>query len=357
MSAALTTPHPGNKVRVLLAEDSSLMRLILTDILRQCPEIELVATATNGQEAVTKTIALNPDVLLCDLLMPHFDGLFVVQQLMKHYPKPVVLLSSLERNHQMVFDALAAGATDFLEKPKEKTVKYIRTLNSSITQTVLQAAGAVPAPIPINKWATQPLQHTWHGKPTHQIIVIAASTGGPGSIETLLSQLPPNLPVPVVIAQHMPQHFIESFASRLKRRFQNLTISIAQQHQPVLPQVYLAPGTGNLVVRQLPNQSTPVFDFTDCTYQQFNNPSADALFGSVAQVYGNHAVGVVLTGMGKDGANGLLKIKKGGGTTIAQNKDTSVVFGMPKAAIALEAAKHTLPLHQMAPFLVTCLEA
>jgi two-component system, chemotaxis family, protein-glutamate methylesterase/glutaminase len=196
-------------------------------------------------------------------------------------------------------------------------------------------------------------EHTFEAQLNYDIIVIGASTGGPSAIESVVNNLPTNLAVPVLIAQHMPERFIASFASRLNESTQ-FKVSVAQQGEHLLNgHIYLAPGTVNVRVSR--NSSGPVIQYVPDTYKEFNYPSIDCLFESVAAAYGHRAVGVILTGMGKDGTMGLSSMRKAGALTLAQDESSSVVYGMPKAAFESGAAIHRIPLTEISNFIITAL--
>ena len=332
------------------------MRLILSDILRQNDNIQLVDTAANGLEAIEKVKQHQPDVVLCDLVMPEYDGRYVVQQLMREQPLPVILLSSLDRNHQMAFDALEEGAFSFIEKPRDKAISNIRNLSEYISSKIEEAATINPARLRPQPILPVSHAHTWQQDQRYQIIVIAASTGGPRAIETILNKFPSNLPVPIVIIQHMPANFLESFASRLQNQLPHLRIRIARDQEPLEPCVYIAPGDANLKLVKQRQYSRITFSTTMELYDAFNNPSADCFLLSAARIFKDKALAVVLTGMGKDGTKGLLAIRDQGGFTIAQDEASAIVYGMPGHALSQGAIRQVVPLKEIAPYLVGCLE-
>ena len=196
--------------------------------------------------------------------------------------------------------------------------------------------------------------HTFEAKLNYDIIVIGASTGGPSAVEYVINNIPNNLSIPIIVAQHMPERFIETFAVRLANET-GLKVSVAKENEHLLPNhIYLAPGSSNIRVSKS-SSSSPVIKFVDDHYKEFNSPSIDCVFESVAKVYGKRTIGVVLTGMGKDGMEGLLRIKEAGGLTITQDEVSSVVYGMPKAAFESGAAKHQIPLQEVPNFIVSAL--
>ncbi|GAA5026263.1 chemotaxis response regulator protein-glutamate methylesterase [Marivirga lumbricoides] len=339
------------RISVLIVEDSALMRILLSDILKADSQIELVGAAKNGREGVEKAVLLHPDVIISDMLMPEYDGLYLVTQMMKEMPIPIILLSALSKENELIFDALEKGAFDFLDKPKEDLTQSIKAKNYPLIDLVKVAAKSSVKAIHVKE---NKHEHSFQGPLNYSAIVVGASTGGPGAIENLIKQLPSNLALPVIIAQHMPESFIESFAKRLDS-LTLLKVSVAKSGEEILPgRIYLAPGHANLQLRKNPHGGVITY-FTNKKFTEFNNPSIDCLMHSAAKVYGSKMIGVVLTGMGKDGTQGLLEIKKEGGLTLAQDEATSVVFGMPKYAFDTGAAQNLVPIDQMGGYLVSCL--
>lgn len=340
----------GPKIRTLLIEDSGFMRILLSDLLRKDEHIDVVGTASDGFEGVEKAKDLKPDVVITDMVMPRFDGLYVVQQLMHEMPLPIILLSSLDRADQKIFDALNEGAFDFLDKPRadHTSERYM-----PLTDLVREAAITDHFKLARRSKGRNTSEHSFEESLNYDIIVIGSSTGGPGAVESLLNNLPKNLSVPVVIAQHMPERFIESFGLRL-RDSTGLRVSVARNGELLQnKKIYLAPGMSNVRVEN--SMSGPRIKYVSDHFKEFNNPSIDCLFESVANTFGRKAIGIILTGMGKDGVTGLKKIKNFGGLTIAQDEASSIVYGMPKAAFETGAAKHQIPLTEIPNFIVSAL--
>jgi two-component system, chemotaxis family, protein-glutamate methylesterase/glutaminase len=340
-------PH---RIRTLLIEDSAFMRIVLSDLLRRDASIQLVATAMNGLDGVIKARTLLPDVIVSDMVMPLYDGLFVVEQVMKERPVPIILLSALGRADEKIFVALENGAFDFVDKPKEKEMANgFKTLLEMVHQASM--AGCVGAKGKLSNAVT--LTHEFRSTTNHDIVVIGASTGGPGAVEVIVCNLPINMPVPVIIAQHMPQRFIDTFAERLSRQ-RALQVTVARNGEPLKSNhVYLAPGIANMRVDMSEGFARASYD--ENTYPEYNYPSINCLFESVAEELGHRSIGVILTGMGKDGANGLKKIRDAGGLTITQDETSSVVYGMPKAAYENGASRYQIPLSKIANFITTAL--
>jgi two-component system, chemotaxis family, protein-glutamate methylesterase/glutaminase len=340
----------NSKIRVLLIDDSGFMRIILSDLLRKDGSIEVVATATNGYEGVEKVKALKPDVVITDMIMPMYDGLYVVQQLMKFMSLPIILLSSLDRMDSRIFDALSEGAFDFLDKPHEHE---IAEGYPALTSIVREASKTDNIRIQRTLKERNTFVHPFQKSLYYDIIVIGASTGGPGAVELIINNLPSNLAVPVVIAQHMPQRFIESFAARLEDKT-GLPVSVLRDGEPLQNHhIYLAPGQANIRIEKTDAVSCAKYVYDD--YPEFNHPSIDCLFESVAEAYGDRAIGIILTGMGKDGTKGMTRMKAAGGLTIAQDPASCVVYGMPRVAYESQAATYQIPLSEIANFIINTL--
>jgi len=344
---------PQAVTSTLLIEDSGLMRIILSDSLRNDPQIKLLGTAANGKEGLAKVQKLRPDVIITDMVMPEIDGLEVVQTVMQTCPAPVILLSSLNKEHPKVFEALSAGAFDFLNK--EEVAALAKQHQFPLNEMIRLAAEVPLEKLGRRNSKANTHHHSFEPQLQYEIIAVGASTGGPAAIETLLSGLPANLNIPVVVAQHMPEQFLISFAARLNK-ISPLPVKLAERNEELCGgKVYVLPGhTNTHIVRDTLTQQ-PLFRFTARKYREFNGPSVDGLFISAAESYREKAIGVVLTGMGKDGTQGLEAIHRLQGYTIAQDAASSVVFGMPKSAIEQGVVKQVLRLRDIAGFLVSCL--
>jgi two-component system chemotaxis response regulator CheB len=334
----------------LLIEDSAFMRIVLSDLLRRDESIELLGTATNGLEGVKKARALLPDVIVTDLVMPGYDGLFVVSEVMKERPVPVILLSSIDRADQMVFNALSKGAFDFVDKPGQRDLKDgFKPLLEMVHQAF--SARCIPAKGKAIPTARNLVDIDSEIK--HDIIVIGASTGGPSAIEFIVSSLSSQISVPVVIAQHMPERFIITFAERLQGHT-TLKVRVAADGEALRPNhIYLAPGAANVRVKK--HERSAYFSYVEDTYKEFNKPSIDCLFESVAEEFGDRSIGVILTGMGKDGARGLKKMRDAGGLTFSQDEGTCAVYGMPKAAYLNGGSASEVPLSEIPNFIESVL--
>ena len=347
------------RIRVLIVDDSALVRSLLSDILSADASIEVVGVAGDAHVARDKIKLLNPDVLTLDVEMPKMDGITFLKNLMRLRPMPVVMVSSLtERGADVTLDALALGAVDYLSKPKIDLAATLKDYSEELIEKIKTAAKASVRALDPRRAAligARPAHSTdavlpkaGSSKPmrtTDRIIAVGASTGGTEAIKEVLIRLPPDAPG-VVIAQHIPKAFSTPFARRMNDCSQ-VTVCEAQEGQQVLAgHAYIAPGDRHLMVVR--DGARYVCKLDDGVPVNRHKPSVDVLFRSVAQNAGRNAIGVLLTGMGKDGAKGLKEMLDAGSQTIAQDEATSVVWGMPGEAVSLGAAQHVLPLDNVA---------
>ena len=348
----------GKRIRVLIVDDSALVRKILTELLGSDRGIEVVGTAGDAYIAREKIKELNPDVLTLDVEMPKMDGVTFLRNLMRLRPMPVVMVSSLtEHGADITLDALALGAVDYLPKPKIDVAATLGDYREELIAKVRAAAGArvrqlrttattSAAPAPKHSAdAILPKAPPRQFRTTDRIIAIGASTGGTEAIKEVLVALPPDTPG-VVIAQHIPKAFSTPFARRMDACCA-MSVCEAEDGQQVMPgHVYIAPGDRHLLVVR--DGARYVCRLDDGLPVNRHKPSVDVLFRSVAQQAGRNAIGAILTGMGKDGAQGLREMREAGSPTIAQDEETSVVWGMPGEAVAIGAATQVLPLLSIA---------
>ena len=358
MSRPATETTEKRRIRVLIVDDSALVRSLLTDILGADPDIEVVGVAGDAHVAREKIKQLNPDVLTLDVEMPKMDGITFLKNLMRLRPMPVVMVSSLtERGADVTLDALAIGAVDYLSKPKidlaatlgdysEELIEKIKAASrASVRALDPHRAVSVAAAPKYSTDAVLPKAQNTLQRTTDRIIAIGASTGGTEAIKQVLINLPPDTPG-IVIAQHIPKAFSTPFAKRMNDCCQ-MTVYEAEDGQQLLAgHVYIAPGDRHLMVVR--NGARYVLKLDDGVPVNRHKPSVDVLFRSVAQNAGRNAIGVILTGMGKDGARGLKEMLEAGSQTIAQDEATSVVWGMPGEAVSLGAAQHVMPLDTVA---------
>lgn len=344
------------RTRVLIVDDSALVRQILQDVLRHDPEIEVVGTASDPYSAWEKIQTHAPDVLTLDVEMPRMDGLMFLQKVMIARPMPVVMISSLTENGcETTLRALELGAVDFVSKPKVDVSSGTVELADEIVAKVKAAARArvrVRAVCPVTKTARPATSHPRSEsllQSTQKVLVIGASTGGTEALFDVLTELPADAPGTVIVL-HMPAGFTSSFAKRLDGCCR-IRVSEARDGDRILDgHALIAPGGLQMtVVRSGANYSVRVAPGPPVNR---HCPSVDVLFNSCARVLGANACGAILTGMGADGARGLLAMRQAGARTIAQDEATCVVFGMPREAIALNAAEQVLPLNAIASHLL-----
>lgn len=336
-------------IKVLVIDDSAMIRKVFEQELSKDPEIEVVGTAPDPFVGRDKIVYLKPDVITLDIEMPRMDGLTFLGKLMKHYPIPVVVVSSLARKGgDVALKALELGAVEVLSKPgsaysvgdmseqlieKVKAASKVKVFKITDERSVLHQQGNNH---PVASIAV---------KTTNKIVAIGASTGGTDALREVISKLPSNSP-PIVIVQHMPQNFTKAFADRLNDICQVKVKEAEDGEYLASGKVLIAPGNRHMEIRRSGiNYYVTLFDGPMVFHQR---PAVEILFNSVAQYAGQNAIGVILTGMGKDGAQGLLNMRKAGAATIAQDERTCIVFGMPKEAIDIGAAQVVKPLPNIA---------
>lgn len=358
MNSNSTLPT-DERIRVLIVDDSAAARQTLSDVIASDTRLEVMGTAPDPFVAAERIGREIPDVIFLDIEMPRMDGLTFLKKIMAQRPLPVVICSSLTTEGSAAFmAALEAGAVDVITKPKVNTVQALtesrmricdvaraaaharvgnRRRKVSLIKTEAKlSADAIIAPLPLNRA---------RNIVADQIVAIGASTGGTEALREVLTALPGSAP-PIVVVQHMPEKFTEAFARRLNGLCA-VRVKEAKNGDPVVPgQVLIAPGNQHMLVERVGKHYRIVIK--DGPHVSRHRPSVDVLFRSVAQSAGPNAMGVVLTGMGDDGARGLLEMKTAGACTIAQNEETCVVYGMPKEAVNRGAAGEVLPLWQIA---------
>lgn len=346
------------KLRVLIVDDSALMRQVLTGILASDPEIVVVGTAADPIAAAKKIANLRPDVMTLDVEMPHMDGLSFLEELMRDQPMPVVMVSSLtERGCDVTLRALELGALDFIPKPKIDVTRGTAELAAEIIAKVKAAARArIRRPRPAAGrnaevsvgGAARPADKRGSAvsfRTTQRFIAIGASTGGTEALRAVLTALPPDAP-PIVIVQHMPTVFTRQFAQRLDSLCR-VQVREAKSGDALLQgHVLIAPG-GEFHMEVVRSGASYGVKLLAAPPVGHHRPSVDVLFESVARTAGANAVGVILTGMGGDGARGMLSMRRVGAVTIAEDESTCVVFGMPKEAIACGAVDYVVPLDRV----------
>ncbi len=344
----------NRNVRVLVVDDSAIVRKILTRELNKCQGIEVVGTAPDPYIARDKIVALHPDVLTLDVEMPRMDGITFLRKLMQHHPMPVIVLSSLTpQGGETAMEAMAAGAVEVMCKPG--AAYTVSEACDALAEKIRAASLVRLSKKTVNAFqSTTPTKRLAMAETTHKLFAIGASTGGVHALMTVLRAFPANAPGTLIV-QHMPANFTTSFANRLNSECA-VTVQEARHGDHVLPgKVLIAPGGYHMELRRSgANYYVSVQDGPRVCRQK---PSVEVMFDSVAKYAGSNAVGAILTGMGDDGARGLLNMRHAGAHTIAQDEASCVVFGMPKEAIKQGAAEVVLPLDQVTGQLIKFVSA
>lgn len=331
------------KIKVLIVDDSAVVRKIFSEELSKYPDIEIVGTAPDPFVARDKIVALQPEVITLDIEMPRMDGLTFLRKLMQYYPLPTIIVSSLTpKGGKLTLEAMEIGAVDVIAKPG--SAYTVGDMSSQLAEKIRGAArakvikqdrGAVSQNVPLKALA----------QTSHKVIAVGASTGGTEALKAVLTKLPANSPG-IMVVQHMPANFTAAFAERLNSLCQ-MTVKEARNNDSIVPGLALiAPGNFHMVMRRSGSRYYVEVKTGPMVHHQ--RPAVDILFKSTAKSAGANAIGVILTGMGADGAEGLLEMKQAGADTIAQDENSCVVFGMPKEAIKMGAAGKVLPLDQIA---------
>jgi two-component system chemotaxis response regulator CheB len=341
------------KTRILVVDDAVVMRKLITETLRQDPDLEVVGVAANGKIALQRIPQLNPDLLTLDLEMPEMDGLTTVRELRKTYPKlPVILFSTLsQRGAKITLEALAAGANDYVTKPANigSVTEAIQRLQEELTPKIkalcrhlvtASASAAQPA-----RFAPAPAALPARAVPI-EVVCIGTSTGGPNALATVFQDFPANFPLPIVIVQHMPPMFTAMLAERLTAHSQIPCQEAVEGMLLERGRAYIAPGGRHMEVCRAAEAVR--LHLHDGTPENSCRPAVDVLFRSVAAAYGGAVLGVVMTGMGRDGLRGCEAIREHHGQILAQDEATSVVWGMPGYVAQAGLADKVLPLNQIA---------
>ncbi len=341
-------------IRVLVVDDSAIVRKVLTEELGRYPDIEVVGAAVDPYVARGMIVRLNPDVITLDIEMPRMDGLSFLAKLMKHRPMPVVVVSSLTpENSDTALRALELGAVDVMCKPgsaystadiSRRLVQAIRAAARSRPAALCALPALSPVPPPSGRFQFQT---------TRKIVALGASTGGTKALEVVLQGFPADTPGTVVV-QHMPEHFTNAFAKRLDKLCAMHVREARDRDEVVAGLCLIAPGDHHMVLER--SGAVHMVRLKDGPMVHYQRPAVDPLFESVARHAGVNAVGAILTGMGSDGADGLLAMRRAGARTLAQDEQTCVVFGMPREAIKLGAAEEVLPLPHIAPAVLRLLQ-
>ncbi len=358
------TPRSGTgKIRVLVVDDSALMRTMLGDILQSDPRIEVVGTARDGRDALEKIRILKPNVVTMDVEMPNMSGIAALEEIMKTNPVPVVMVSSItHEGAEVTLKALSLGCVDFIAKPSGAISMDIRNIGHDIIEKVIAASTARVRTFrgfgqsqSINTQALSNAFTAISNMPRRRdIVAIASSTGGPMALSELIPKLPKNFPVPIVITQHMPKEFTPSFSKRLDAAsalevvegFDGLTLKPGR--------VVIAPGGSHLTFRR--RNGATVCALSDAPPVLSVKPAANIMFLSIADEFGGNALCVILTGMGRDGTDGAMTLKRKGAYVIAESQKTCVVYGMPKAAVDAGIVDEVLPLNEIPDAMVRCVK-
>ncbi len=353
----------NKKIKVLIVDDSAVIRKILSNGLSKQQDLEVVGTASDPFVARNKILQLKPDVLTLDVEMPRMDGITFLNKLMTHYPIPTIMVSSLTTDGcDATLKALEIGAVDFVAKPTSRLGSDVENVLDELYTKIKHASRAnvkvrqKHEGIINNMKSVQTIQSETRSslfKGTHKIIIIGASTGGTEALKEVLIKMPPDSPA-IAIVQHMPELFTNAFAQRMNSLC-SITVKEGKNGDSLVPgQAIIAPGNYHMSIRKNgamycveTNQEAPV---------HHQRPAVDILFDSAAKYVGPNAIGVILTGMGSDGAQGLLNMKESGAKTIAQDEDSCVVFGMPKEAIKLGAADKIVPLQSISENILSFLK-
>ena len=347
---------PNGKIRVLVVDDSALMRQFISDILRTDPRIEVAGTARDGKDALAQIKTLKPDIVTMDVEMPNMDGLKALEEIMKTNPLPVIMVSTMtQEGAETTLKALALGCVDFIGKPSGSISLNIKDIGREIIDKVIAASTArlrprsgifgnhakPIAPAQDFRRMTPPVMGTGR----YDIVAIASSTGGPMALSELMPKLPKKFPVPIVITQHMPKEFTGSFAKRLNESSQIEVVEGFEGLTLKPGRAVIAPGGSHLVIKR--RQGAAICSLSDAPPVLSVKPAANIMFLSLADEYGGNVLCVILTGMGRDGTDGAIALKKRGAYVIAESQKTCVVYGMPKAAADAGIVDEILPLNEI----------
>lgn len=343
-----------SKTRVLVIDDSAFSRRTIIRLLEEIPGVEVVGYAVNGEEGLRKAMDISPDLITLDLEMPGMDGFTLLRIIMTACPAPVIVVSSHSEDER-VFKALELGAVDFVAKPRQALSEQLLEIRDELQEKVgallnLNLQGlkrrtkhvAQEENLPVRRAVKLPRG----GSQRYEVVAIGSSTGGPPALQKILSQMPAELPFAILISQHMPAGFTKTFAERLNRMLP-FEVKEAADGDPVRPNtVFVAPGGMNMITVQEVDQV--VVRLKAPSKDDKYLPSVNAMLSSVARVYGSRALAVILTGMGNDGSQGVRTIKEAGGGVLAEAEESSVVFGMPREAIATGVVDKVVHLDQVA---------
>lgn len=344
-----------NAATVLVVDDSAFMRKLIAELVESTGTFRVIATAGDGIEALQKIRALKPDIVTLDIEMPRLNGLQALEQIMAEMPRPVVMLSAAgsELGNEMTLRALERGALEFVKKPSGPVSIDLSTVREQL-MSALEAAramnmGGMRKPAPATSPARDDALSRKSAGAATKVVAIASSTGGPRALAEIVPHLPEDLGAAVVIVQHMPREFTKLLAARLDA-MSPLSVAEAINGKMLREnRVYVAPGGYHLTLDGETGNASIRLDNSPAIWGV--RPAADPLFFSVADIFGRSAIGVVLTGMGRDGAEGLRRIRAAGGTAIVQDRESSIIYGMPQAALAAAGADSIAPVSKIAPLI------
>jgi two-component system chemotaxis response regulator CheB len=338
-------------IRVLVVDDSPTMRELIVSVLSRDPEVFVAGTAADGDEAVERALAIRPDIITMDIRMPRYDGVSAIRTIMRSMPTPIVVLCSDSGDSALNigFNALKAGALEVVEKPHFASVDDVRRFGESFLATVKLMAEVRVVRLPYESGEFVPIAEAGSrtAQPRVGAVGVCASTGGPVALEYLFRHLPETYGAPIVVVQHITEGFLHGLVEWLNRTTP-LEVKVAEEGEPVHAGIiYFAPEHRHLAIAP-----GGILVFRDDAPIRSHKPSGEILFSSLADCYGGRSIGVILTGMGEDGVDGLERLARCGGIVLAQDESTSAIFGMPRAAIDRQAATEVLPLERIAERLV-----
>ena len=337
-------------IRVLVVDDSAYVRKVVTQMLSRSPFIEVVGVARDGEEALEKAAALDPDVITLDLIMPNMDGVAFLKEQMARKPVPVVLVSIASESGEMALQALDAGAIDFIQKPTALATERILEIADSLVEKVKTAAR-----VPLHRLPLAPVRETpppapalvREGPRQVEIVVIGVSTGGPQALKYLIPLLPKDFPVPVAIVMHMPVGYTEMYARKLDE-LSPLEVREAREGEEVRPGLVILAQAGRHLLFQSTLEGRIVAHLDTRPLDTLHRPAVDVLFRSAAETYRKGVLGIVMTGMGSDGLEGAAWIKSQGGTIFTEAEETCVVYGMPRSVDEANLSDRSVPLFALA---------
>lgn len=344
-------------IRVLVVDDSAYVRKVITKMLSRSPFIEVVGIAHDGAEALEKVVELKPDVITLDLIMPEMDGVAFIHKQMARSPVPIVVVSIADQGGEKVLAALDAGAVDFIQKPTALATEQILNISDELIGKVKEAAK-----IPLKKLAltsppldplpiAEPILPSMAIAKAFDIVVLGISTGGPQALTHLIPQLPADFPLPLLLVLHMPVGYTKIFAERLDK-ISSIRVVEAQEGELVCPGVVTIAQAGRHLTCERTAEGTVITHLDTRPLDTLHRPAVDVLFQSAAEVYGDRTLGVVMTGMGEDGKQGCAWIKARGGTVLTEAESSCIVYGMPRAVVEAGLSDHSIPLQQMAYYIL-----